>query len=218
MSERTNREKAQYAQDNREYLEMLNNTAARQRYFQNLAEPKAGDHSEVSKVKNKINKLIAEEIALAGFKDQLSQEEQNALAADTYTEVATKSNFYFSFDENKVDKNLRVYNFDAPGNKYRHPNVILPHEHVNIQKYIDTNSLTEDRLYEIYGYYSLMVDMHIAQIRPGQVEETSYIPPHLNQVSPYFRNPIHLNNMFFEHYHRWREPAKRELYEIEKRW
>jgi len=24
--------------------------------------------------------------------------------------------------------------------------------------------------------------------------------------------------MFFEHFHRWREPAKRELYEIEKRW
>jgi hypothetical protein len=78
--------------------------------------------------------------------------------------------------------------------------------------------LTEEKLFEIYGYYSLMVDMHIAQIRPGMIEETTYIPPHMAQAAPEFRNLSHLNNMFFEHFHRWREPAKRELYEIEKEW
>lgn len=155
---------------------------------------------------------------MSGFKEQVSQEEVTALAADTFTEVATKSNFYFSYDAQKVKKNLRVANMNAPGNKYRHPNVILPHEHVDVQHFVDGSSFTPEKLNEIYAYYSLMVDMHIAQIRPGQVEEASYIPPHLTQVSPDFKNPLHLNNMFWEHFHRWREPAKRDLYSIEKRW
>lgn len=115
-----------------------------------------------------------------GFKDQLSAEEKNALGSDTYAEVATKSNYYFSIDEAKLKKNLRVYDFEAPGNKYRHPNVILPHEHCDIQHYIDTRELTEDKLMEIYAYYSLMIDMHIAQVRPGIIDEKRYIPPHMS--------------------------------------
>lgn len=115
-----------------------------------------------------------------GFKDQLSTEEKNALESDTYAEVATKSNYYFSIDEAKLKKNLRVYDFEAPGNKYRHPNVILPHEHCDIQHYIDTRELTEDKLMEIYAYYSLMIDMHIAQVRPGIIDEKRYIPPHMS--------------------------------------
>jgi len=101
-------------------------------------------------------------LKLAGFEDQLSAEEADNLANNTFAEVATNSNYFFSFDANKVDKNLRVFNNKAPGNKYRHPNVILPHEHTDIQHYIETKSLTEDKLFEIYGYYSLLVDMHIA--------------------------------------------------------
>lgn len=110
----------------------------------------------------------------------MSAEEKLALESDTFKEVATKSNFYFSVDENKKSKNLKVYNFDAPGNKHRHPNVILPHEHVDIQHFMDTKDLTEDKLFEIYAYYSLMIDMHIAQVRPGIIEETSYIPPSMS--------------------------------------
>lgn len=159
---------------------MLNDTSARQAYFSNLAQPNSGDHSEIASVKKRINKLIEEEIALAGFKDQLSAEERQALESDTFAEVATNSNFYFSYDSNKVNKNLRVWDINAPGNKFRHPNVILPHEHVDIQHFIDTKSLTEDKLFEIYGYYSLMIDMHIAQVRPGLIEEKSYVPPSLN--------------------------------------
>ena len=152
-----------------------------------------------------------------GFKDQLSAEEKSALESDTYAEVATKSNYYFSIDEAKLKKNLRVYDFEAPGNKYRHPNVILPHEHCDIQHYIDTRELTEDKLMEIYAYYSLMIDMHIAQVRPGIIDEKRYIPPHMSQAAPTFRNDLNLNNMFFEHYHRWREPTREKL-AIELKW
>ena len=67
-----------------------------------------------------------------GFKEKLSEEETTALSTDTFDEVVTNKNFYFSYDSNKKDKNLKIYDFKAPGNKFRHPNVILPHEHVNI--------------------------------------------------------------------------------------
>jgi len=170
----------EYHQVNKEYFDMLDNTQARQDFFKNLAKPNSSDHSEVAKVKEKINSLIKEELALAGFKDQVTAEELQNLEQQTFAEVATKKNFYFSLDEEKVKKNLRVYNLNAPGNHYRHPNVILPHEHVHIQHYVDVNGLDKDKLFEIYGYYSLLIDMHIAQIRPGIVEEKSYVPAHMN--------------------------------------
>ena len=62
-----------------------------------------------------------------------------------------------------------------------------------------------------------MIDMHIAQVRPGIINEVSYVPPHMNQVTFGFREDENLNNMFFEHYHRWREPT-REKWEVELRW
>lgn len=133
FSNRAKQMRVQSDEENAEYLAMLNDTQARQSYFSSLAQADSSDHAEVAKVKNRINKLIAEEIALAGFENQVSSEEAAALGADTYQEVATKSNYYFSLDEGKVDKNIKVYNMAAPGNKFRHPNVILPHENVNIQ-------------------------------------------------------------------------------------
>ena len=33
----------------------------------------------------------------------------------------------------------------------------------------------------------------------------------MNQVAPNFKSPIHLNNMFFEHFHRWREPTREQM-------
>jgi len=101
-------------------------------------------------------------LKLAGFESQLSAEEADNLANDTFAEVATNSNYFFSYDANKTSKNLKVFDIKAPGNKFRHPNVILPHEHIDVQHYIETKTLTEEKLYEIYAYYSLMVDMHIA--------------------------------------------------------
>jgi len=197
--------------EDKDYLDMLSNMEARHKFFGALTSHEDGDHSEVTKVKNKIQQLIDQELEELGFKNQLDEEERNMLAAHTYDEVATKSNFYFKVDEGKGDKNLKVYNFKAPGNKYRHPNVILPHENVNIQKWIDTKSLTKDKLYEIYAYYTLLVDMHIAQIRPGILDDVSYIPPQFNQVTAISKFPNTLNNKFFDMYHRFNEPSKLDM-------
>jgi hypothetical protein len=134
-----------------------------------------------------------------------------------YAEVTTNSNYYFSYDAGKVSKNLKVHDFKAPGNNTRHPNVILPHEVCDIQQYVDTKDLTQDKLFEIYAYYSLLIDMHIAQVRPGIIDEVSYVPPHMNQRATSFASEPMLDNMFFEHYHRWREPT-RELLDVEIRW
>lgn len=211
------KEQASNAAGEAEYIETLNNLDARQKFFQKLTTPDEGNHSEVNKVRAKIASLIQHEIAEMDFKNKVGSEELALLESDMYNEVATNSNFYFKYDANKADKNLAVYNFDAPGNKYRHPNVILPHEHCDIQHYIDTKDLTKDKLFEIYGYYSLLIDMHIAQVRPGIIQEKSYIPPHMNQASKEYVEDENLNNMFFEHYHRWREPATSELWDIELR-
>jgi len=37
-------------------------------------------------------------------------------------------------------------------------------------------------LTEIYAYYSHMIDLHISQVRPQNLNEVSYIPPHFNQI------------------------------------
>ena len=162
-------------------------------------------------MKERINKLIKQEIEFAGFQDLLSSERIEDLENDTFKEVATKSNFFFNIDENKREKNLRIFDINAPGNIHREPNVILPHEHTDVQNFMETKTLTEDKLFEVYAYYSLMIDMHIAQVRPGMVEEQSYVPPHMNQLASTFNEPLHLNNMFFDHYHRWVEPNREEL-------
>ena len=79
-----------------------------------------------------------------------------------YRDVKTKSNFFFKVDENKLSKNLKIFNKNAPGNHHRHPSVILPHEHVHVQHWIETDSLNGDKLNEIYAYYSHMIDLHIS--------------------------------------------------------
>lgn len=84
------------------------------------------------------------------------------MTSDIYKEIKTKSNFYFKVDENKRQKNLKIYNTKAPGNAHRHPSVILPHEHVHIQHWFNTKELTEDKLQEIYAYYSHLIDLHIS--------------------------------------------------------
>ena len=61
---------------------------------------------------------------------------------------------------------------------------------------------------EIYGHYAYMIDMHIAQIRPENLNEKSYIPSNLNQVAHGELVNNHLDNMNFEFYHRWREPNR----------
>lgn len=111
------------------------------------------------------------------FKDKLDQE---ALSQAVYKEAVTRKNFYFSVDEAKKSTNLKVHNIHAPGNKYRKPQYILPHEHVDVQNYVDTTGLDEDKLFELYGYYSYLVDLHIAQVRPENLDPKSFIPKRFN--------------------------------------
>lgn len=61
---------------------------------------------------------------------------------------------------------------------------------------------------DMYAHYSYLIDMHIAQVRPENLDEKSYVPSYLNQHSHTFERDGHLNNMNFEWYHRWREPTR----------
>lgn len=50
----------------------------------------------------------------------------------------------------------------APGNKHRRPNCILPHEHIPLENHLSVEELTEEKLMDVYAYYSYMIDLHIA--------------------------------------------------------
>lgn len=52
----------------KEYFDTLSNMDARQKFFSKLTSPDASKHSEVNKVKSKINSLIQQEIAELDFK------------------------------------------------------------------------------------------------------------------------------------------------------
>jgi hypothetical protein len=56
----------------------------------------------------------------------------------------------------------------------------LPHEHVDVSHPIDVDGDNKNQLLEIYGYYSFLIDMHIAQIRPENLNDKSYIPARFN--------------------------------------
>ncbi len=131
------------------------------------------------------------------------------MAAQSFTETVSKSNFYFAIDENKKDTNIAVINLMAPGNKHRHPSIGMPHGKVHIKKYIDTSELTEEKLVEFYAYYSHLIDLHISQIRPQNLKDKSYIPPQFNQIKRISDQAQHehVTNLFFDFYHRWREPT-----------
>lgn len=145
-----------------EWLASLRDVDQKKTIFGKISEIKGDDHHHLKYIKNKIAKLVRQELDYLQFQEQLSQEERESLTSDIYKEVKTKSNFYFSIDENKKEKNLKIYNKKAPGNAHRHPSVILPHENVHIQRYINSKDLTEEKLYEIYAYYSHLIDLHIS--------------------------------------------------------
>ena len=130
------------------------------------------------------------------------------LAQSAYEEVVTKENFFFKVDEQKKARNLKLWNMNAPGNKHRKPQVILPHEHVSPNHYIDVDGKDKDQLMEIYGHYAYLIDMHIAQVRPENLNQKSYIPAKYNQIAHGESAGDHLDNLNFEFYHRWREPTR----------
>ena len=96
----------------------------------------------------------------------------------------------------------------TPGNIYYKPSVILPHEHVHPQHYIDVKNLNDNTLKEMYTYYTFLIDLHISQVRPNNLMEKSYIPKKFNQWASIYDVNDHLNNQVFEYYHRWREPTR----------
>lgn len=112
------------------------------------------------------------------FRDKINQEQ---LTGEAYKEVISRQNFFFAVDEHKKKTNMNVANLKAPGNPVNKPQVILPHEYIDISNYIDTDGLdSEDKLFEMYGYYAYLIDMHIAQIRPENLDEKSYVPARYN--------------------------------------
>jgi hypothetical protein len=118
-----------------------------------------------------------------------------------------KENFYFKYNANKRLTNIKVADLKSPGNKHRHPSVALPHDHVHVQHYIDAN-ISEEKYHEIFAYYSFLIDLHISQVRPQNLIEKQYIPAHFNKIETLYNREEDLNNMWFDFYHRWREPTR----------
>jgi len=147
------------------------------------AEISSTDGNHLRSIKQKINSIVAQELESLEFRTKVSLED---LSEEAYQEVLTKKNYYFGVDEQKKNKNLKVYNTKAPGNKHHKPQYILPHEHVDVTNYVDLEPLDSDKLLEVYGYYSYLIDMHIAQVRPDNLDEFSYVPARFNQENPTF--------------------------------
>ena len=61
---------------------------------------------------------------------------------------------------------------------------------------------------DIYAHYSYLIDMHIAQVRPENLDAKSYIPKKFNQLETTTTTDPELDNINFEFYHRWREPTR----------
>lgn len=197
---------------NEEYDEILTMKAGseeRTSFFKNLSEPKKGEHSEITNTKKKIRKLLDQELEFLGFKNQLKEEEALVLVDETLREVDEKKTFFYRYDDNKVNTNKRIHDINAPGNKYKKPSVIIPHEHVHPQHYIDVKTMTDDDIQEIYGLYSYYIDLHISQVRRN-IHDRAYVPHQFNTLA-YLESGINeksIDNRFFEYYHRWREPER----------
>jgi hypothetical protein len=149
-----------------EWLSQLRSPQQKEGIFAKISEIKDSDNEHLREVKGRIATLVKQELDALRFEEQLKKEQAERLAKDVYQEVKTKSNFFFKVDENKVNKNLKIFNVKAPGNHHRHPSVVLPHEHVHITHWFDTEGLNEEKMTEIYAYYSHMIDLHISQVRP----------------------------------------------------
>jgi hypothetical protein len=83
---------------------------------------------------------------------------------------------------------------------------------VHVTHPIDVDSNNKEQMMELYGYYAFLVDLHIAQVRPENLNEKSYVPARFTQRTVMNdANYRSLNNKYFEYYHRWREPTHQYL-------
>ena len=139
------------------YLETLKNYSKVPGEYTKLSETGSSEH--LKNIRKRINRVVEQEIGLIEFKNQHDSEE---LAQSAYEQVVTKENFFFKVDEKKKSRDMKVWNMKAPGNKFRKPSCILPHEHISPSHYIDVDGNDKDQMMEIYGHYAYMIDMHIA--------------------------------------------------------
>lgn len=135
-----------------------------------MCEKSDDDHSEIAYVKAKMAKLVQNELGFLDFQDQLTREEEERLLESAVQEVKERSSFFFRYDDNRVETNLHIFDDKAPGNRFHQPSIAIPHEGVHIQRYIDTSTLTPEKMTEIYAYYQFLIDLHIAQVRPDNRE------------------------------------------------
>lgn len=178
-------------------------------FFYGLAKLNHNDHEEIKKAKLDIKRLIDEELEFLGFQNDLKAEEQAALVNETWKNVEERSSFFFKYNANKANVNLKIFDEHAPGNIHKHISIVVPHEHVHPQHQIDAQSMTQEDIQQLYALYTYYVDLHISQIRHN-IDEVSYIPPQFNQMAHFDSNEtsFSIDNKFFEFYHRYREPGR----------
>lgn len=178
-------------------------------FYTKISEIQEGDHEVIKSAKKNIKRLLDEELEFLGFCNEVKEADEKELIEDTMKDIEKRTSFFYSYDNNKVNTNKKIYDVHAPGNIHKKPSMIVPHEHVHPQHLIDAESLTEEDIQELYGLYTYYIDLHISQVR-REVDEKSYIPPHFNQLS--FTDDKFLeysiDNKFFDYYHRWREPTR----------
>lgn len=135
--------------DNKEIDSMIESgpgNEQRTKFFKSIARVHKNDHPEIRATKHKIKALLHRELEEQKMLDKITEAERRSLEEDTQRNVKERKSFFFKYDANKVKNNTRVYNAKAPGNPARHPSVVLDHQHVDIQHYIDVNSLTPEKL------------------------------------------------------------------------
>ena len=88
-----------------------------------------------------------------------------------------KESFFLDIQTNKLETHAEIFDPKSPGYRHHEPSVGAPHEGVDIQNYWETATLTDEKVQELHGYYSYLVDLHISQVRPNLTEVT-YIPDH----------------------------------------
>ena len=80
---------------------MITDPSKKKVFFEQLCEIKADDHPHVKFVKEKMKKMLDQELEELGFAQQISEEEKNELLTEAYQEVKSRSTFYFKYDPNK---------------------------------------------------------------------------------------------------------------------
>ena len=199
--------KAKLTYDHQELDEL-----SRQDYYENpdnmqhLITEQPGDHPKAKQIRAQIAKLINQELEKSSYREQISEQDKLALLHEAEQEVDIRGNFYMKYDANKLKNNMRVHDAKAPGIDKNKPSYVLPHSHVHPQHYIDVDSLTEEKLWDIYALYSHLIELHITQVRPS-LENKIYIPKQFSHYSREYDDDdgYNMDQRFHEYFYHFRE-------------